>query len=81
MEKSLKSYEDFFYNLTEGEKPIVARLRQIVQNSGVDFQEKVLRYGAPYYYRDAWVCFIWLASVKNGSENRGGIWVPQRLSA
>ena len=68
MKKPLKSYEEFFYNLTETEKPIVASLRQIVLNSGVNFQEKVLRYGVPYYYRHAWVCFIWPASVKMGPK-------------
>lgn len=61
----MKTYDDFYFNLTENEKRVVSLLRNIVLSTAPDFEEKI-SYGVPYYFRRTRVCFIWPASVKSG---------------
>lgn len=63
----MKTYEDFYFDLTEKEKTIVNRLRQIVLDTAPHFREKI-SYGVPYYFLNTRVCFIWPASVKPGPK-------------
>jgi hypothetical protein len=63
----MKSFEDFYYNLSDNEKAIVDQLRQIVLGTAPNFREKI-SYGVPYYFLHSRVCFIWPASVKPGPK-------------
>ena len=64
----MKSYEDFFFDLAEDEKPIVHLLREIILERIPDIREKI-SYGVPYYFRKTRICFIWPASVKAGPKS------------
>ncbi len=64
----MKTYEDFFYPLSEEEKTIVTRLRQLVQSTAPEMTEKI-SYNVPYYFRHTRVCFIWPSSVKPGPKS------------
>lgn len=64
----MKTYEDFYYNLTEEEKVMVTRLRNIVLSTAPELTEKI-SYNVPYYFRHTRVCFIWPSSVRPGPKS------------
>lgn len=64
----MKTYENFFFDLTEDEKPIVQLLRKIILESIPGIREKI-SYGVPYYFRKTRICFIWPASIKAGPKS------------
>ncbi len=64
----MKTFDDFYYNLTESEKAIVSLLRKIILDTAPGLEEKI-SYGVPYYFRKTRVCFIWPASVKQGPKS------------
>ena len=63
----MKTFDTFYDGLTDMEKVIVDRLRELVLEAHPYFQEKI-SYGVPYYFLNTRVCFIWPASVKPGPK-------------
>jgi hypothetical protein len=64
----MKTFEDFYYQLTDDEKAITDQLKQIVLSTAPGFREKI-SYGVPYYFLHTRVCYIWPASVKPGPRS------------
>jgi hypothetical protein len=64
----MKTYEDFFVELSGAEKIMVNLLRKIILDSVPNLTEKI-SYGVPYYFQRSRVCFIWPASVKYGPKS------------
>jgi hypothetical protein len=64
----MKTYDDFYFSLTDDEKAIVDQLRQVVLSTAPQFKEKI-SYGVPYFFLHSRVCYIWPASVKPGPKS------------
>lgn len=64
----MRTFEDFYDNITIEEKIIVDKLRSIVLETNPGFREKI-SYNVPYYFLHSRVCYIWPASVRPGPRS------------
>lgn len=64
----MKTFDDFYNEITDQERTIVDKLRAIVLDVNPNFVEKI-SYGVPYYFLNTRVCFIWPASVRAGPRS------------
>lgn len=64
----MKTFDDFYNEITDYERSIVDRLRAIVLGVNPNFIEKI-SYGVPYYFLHTRVCFIWPASIRPGPKS------------
>ena len=64
----MKTFDDFYSEITDDEKVIVDRLRELVLAANPNCKEKI-SYGVPYYFLHTRVCFIWPASIHPGPKS------------
>lgn len=66
----MNSVEEYISLLTDDERLVAARLRNIILETSPKFTEK-LSYGVPYFYINSRVCFIWPASSPLSIHKQG----------
>jgi hypothetical protein len=64
----MKTYDNFYSEITDDERTIVDKLREVVLAANPNFKEKI-SYGVPYYFLHTRVCFIWPASIHPGPKS------------